>query len=84
LALGQQADDLFGGVVPSLHCRAVLHPTIVGLGLAQRVDQPKGTRSNPAGHREVDYDDVTETAEAVGTASLLMRILDRVEQRLAG
>jgi len=39
---------------------------------------------NPAGHREVDYDDVTEAAEAVGTASLLMRILDRVEQRLGG
>ena len=37
---------------------------------------------NPAGHREVDYDDVTEAAEAVATASLLMRILDRVEQRL--
>jgi uncharacterized protein (TIGR02391 family) len=37
---------------------------------------------NPAGHREVDYDEVTEAAEAVGTASLLMRILDRVEQRL--
>lgn len=39
---------------------------------------------NPAGHREVDYDDVTEAAEAVATASLLMRILDRVERRLAG
>jgi uncharacterized protein (TIGR02391 family) len=39
---------------------------------------------NPAGHREVDYDDVTEAAEAVGLASLLMRILDRVEQRLSG
>ncbi len=37
---------------------------------------------NPAGHREVDYDDVSEAAEAVGTASLLMRILDRVEHRL--
>jgi uncharacterized protein (TIGR02391 family) len=37
---------------------------------------------NPAGHREVDYDDVTEAAEAVATASLLMRILDRVEARL--
>jgi uncharacterized protein (TIGR02391 family) len=36
---------------------------------------------NPAGHRDVDYDDVTEAAEAVGLASLLMRILDRVEQR---
>jgi hypothetical protein len=31
----------------------------------------------------VDYDDVTEASEAVATASLLMRILDRVEQRLA-
>lgn len=38
---------------------------------------------NPAGHRDVDYDDVTEAAEAVDLASLLMRILDRVEQRLA-
>jgi uncharacterized protein (TIGR02391 family) len=37
---------------------------------------------NPAGHREVDYDDVTEAAEAIATASLLMRILDRVERRL--
>ena len=38
---------------------------------------------NPAGHREVNHDDVTEAAEAVATASLLMRILDRVERRLA-
>jgi uncharacterized protein (TIGR02391 family) len=38
---------------------------------------------NPAGHRDVDYDDVTEAAEAVDLASLLMRILDRVESRLA-
>lgn len=37
---------------------------------------------NPAGHREVNYDDVQEAAEAVQTASLLMRILDRVEGRL--
>jgi hypothetical protein len=36
---------------------------------------------NPAGHREVNYDDVTEAAESVATASLLMRILDRVEAR---
>jgi len=39
---------------------------------------------NPAGHREVDYDDVTEAAEAVQTASLLMRILDRIDRRLSG
>jgi uncharacterized protein (TIGR02391 family) len=38
---------------------------------------------NPAGHREVDYDDVAEAAEAVQAASLLMRILDRVETRLS-
>ena len=36
---------------------------------------------NPAGHREVDYSDVAEAANAVHTASLLMRMLDRVEIR---
>lgn len=34
---------------------------------------------NPAGHRDVDYDDVAEAADAVATASLLMRILDVIE-----
>jgi len=37
---------------------------------------------NPSGHREVSYDDVTEAAEAVMTASLLMRMLDRIEERI--
>jgi uncharacterized protein (TIGR02391 family) len=37
---------------------------------------------NPAGHREVAYDDVTEASEAVMTASLLMRMLDRIERRI--
>jgi uncharacterized protein (TIGR02391 family) len=37
---------------------------------------------NPPGHRQVNYHDVSEAAEAVQTASLLMRILDRVEARL--
>ena len=37
---------------------------------------------NPSGHREVNYDDVSEAADAVQTASLLMRILDRIESRL--
>jgi len=37
---------------------------------------------NPAGHRQVDYADLSEAAEAVQTASLLMRILDRVEDCL--
>ncbi len=38
---------------------------------------------NPASHREVEFDDVTEASEAVMLASLLMRMLDRVEARLA-
>jgi uncharacterized protein (TIGR02391 family) len=37
---------------------------------------------NPSGHRDVEFDDVTEASEAVITASLLMRILDKVEKRL--
>jgi uncharacterized protein (TIGR02391 family) len=37
---------------------------------------------NPAGHRDVDYDDVSEASEAVHTASMLMRILDRLQHRL--
>lgn len=38
---------------------------------------------NPSGHRDIDYDDVTEAEEAVATASLLMRVLDRVEKRVS-
>jgi uncharacterized protein (TIGR02391 family) len=41
-----------------------------------------GALRNPAGHRQVEYDDVSEAGEAVQLASLLMRILDRVEARL--
>ena len=37
---------------------------------------------NPSGHRDVNYDDVAETAEMVQTASVLTRILNRVEARL--
>jgi uncharacterized protein (TIGR02391 family) len=37
---------------------------------------------NPPGHRPVDYGDLSEAGEAVQTASLLMRILDRVGGRL--
>ena len=37
---------------------------------------------HPPGHRQVDYDDASEAAQAVQTASLLIRILDRVEDRL--
>jgi len=41
-----------------------------------------GVFRNPAGHREINYDNVTEAAEAVQTASLLMRLLDRIERRV--
>jgi uncharacterized protein (TIGR02391 family) len=37
---------------------------------------------NPAGHRQVDYEDLSKAAEAVLTASLLMRVLNRIEARL--
>jgi uncharacterized protein (TIGR02391 family) len=37
----------------------------------------------PSGHREVSFDDVTEASEAVMTASLLMRMLDRIEERIS-
>jgi hypothetical protein len=37
---------------------------------------------NPVGHRDVSYEDVKEAAEAASVASMLMRILDRVEARL--
>jgi uncharacterized protein (TIGR02391 family) len=37
---------------------------------------------NPSGHREVSFEDVTEAAEAVMTASLLMRMLDKIERRI--
>jgi uncharacterized protein (TIGR02391 family) len=41
-----------------------------------------GALRNPAGHRQVDYDDLSEAAEAVQLASMLMRILDRIQKRL--
>ena len=41
-----------------------------------------GALRNPAGHRQIDYDDVSEAVEAVQLASLLMRILDRIQARL--
>ncbi len=37
---------------------------------------------SPVGHLQVNCDDMSEAAEAVQTASLLMRFLDRVEDRL--
>jgi uncharacterized protein (TIGR02391 family) len=37
---------------------------------------------NPTGHLQVDYQDLSEAAEGVMTASLLMRLLDRAAERL--
>jgi Protein of unknown function (Hypoth_ymh) len=37
---------------------------------------------NPSGHREVSVDDATEASEAVVTASLLMRMLDKIDHRI--
>ena len=41
-----------------------------------------GTFKNPPSHRQVDYADPTEASEVVLLADLLMRLLDRVEQRV--
>lgn len=41
------------------------------------------TLRNPPGHRYVDYESAAEASEAVMLASLLMRVLDRAEARLA-
>jgi len=42
-----------------------------------------GTFKNPSSHRQVDYADPTEASEVVLLADLLMRLLDRVEKRVA-
>ena len=42
-----------------------------------------GTFKNPPSHRQVDYADPTEASEVVLLADLLMRILERVEERIA-
>jgi uncharacterized protein (TIGR02391 family) len=42
-----------------------------------------GTFKNPPSHRQVDYADPTEASEVVLLADLLMRLLDRFEERLA-
>lgn len=41
-----------------------------------------GTFKNPPSHRQVDYADPTEASEVVLLADLLMRLLDRVEERV--
>jgi uncharacterized protein (TIGR02391 family) len=41
-----------------------------------------GTFKNPPSHRQVDYADPTEASEVVLLADLLMRLLDRVQERI--
>lgn len=41
-----------------------------------------GTFKNPPSHRQVDYADPTEASEVVLFADLLMRLLDRVKERI--
>ncbi len=41
-----------------------------------------GTFKNPPSHRQIDYADPTEASEVVLLADLLMRILDRVKERI--
>jgi hypothetical protein len=41
-----------------------------------------GMFKNPSSHRAVDYSDPTFAAEVVLLADLLLRILDRVAERL--
>lgn len=55
---------------------------VSGLHLMEELPGACAVFRNPAGHRQVDYADLSEAAEAVQTASLLLRILDRVEDRL--
>jgi uncharacterized protein (TIGR02391 family) len=42
-----------------------------------------GTFKNPPSHRQVDYTDPIEASEVVLFADLLMRLLDRIEKRIA-
>jgi uncharacterized protein (TIGR02391 family) len=52
-------------------------------GLMELFSGAMGAFRNPAAHRPVDYADPTEAVEVVLLADLLLRMLDRVEGRLA-
>lgn len=54
-----------------------------GIGIMELFAGAIGTFKNPPSHRQVDYADPTEASEVVLLADLLMRLLDRVEVRVA-
>lgn len=89
-ALGGLGDDVVGVTLMTQAFRPENGPLVdreavpgEQVGMMNLFQGAYAVLRNPAGHREVNYDDVTEAAEAVATASLLMRILDRVELRLS-
>ena len=53
------------------------------VGLMELFAGAIGTFKNPPSHRPVDYGDPTTASEVVLLADLLMRLLDRVEKRIA-
>ena len=76
--------DRTSDVVLRRRAPAGWHPSAEQEGVGALFAGAYAVLRNPAGHREVRYDDVSEAADGVQTASLLMRILDRVEQRVTG
>lgn len=52
------------------------------VGIMNLVQGAIGVFKNPPSHRQVDYEDPTEASGVVLFADLLMRLLDRLNDRL--